>query len=176
MRTNEELQEIHNKLKRMLKNLINGKLKFEIALSMARRIIRTDYHTVDVKVFKEDSPEEILEDTIQIMVDPSATSKKVYYNIIDNIFAANRLKAVIKDDSKFTRTQKLYLLVEINYLHTYLGLSQVKISLYLEQKNIVGITDIDEQAFSKEINRYIKLANKIKTTTEHISPEEYTLS
>lgn len=173
MRTEEQLLEVHNKLKRMLEKLINNGLKFEVSLSMARRIIRADYHTIDVEVFEKESPRAILDDTVHIMVDPSSTPKNVYMKIIDNIFAASSLKTAIKDDSKFSKTQRLYLLVEINYLHTYLSLSQVQVSKYLEKHKIVGITYLDEFDNSKEINRYIKLAKAIKTTTDNISPEEY---
>jgi len=176
MRTQKQLLEIHNSLKTILKGLISKGYKFEVSLSMARRIIRTDYNTVDVKLFKETLPQTILDDIVHLMIDPSSTSKKVYYEVIDNIFAASRLKTAMKDDKNFTKVQRLCLLVEINYLHFYVNLSQIKICKYLEQHNIVGITDLDEIAYSKEINRYIQLAKKIKTTTDNILPEQYTVS
>lgn len=182
MKTNEELEQIHHQMKSHLMALINNTFKFEIRFAAARQIIRTDYHTVDMTTFQAILPFAIVEDTLHIMID-TATPKKVYYQIIDNIYAAKKLPVSLKESTKkrsanstrnqLTKEQKLLFLIEINYLHTYKNMSQVEIGRYIEQHHIAGIKKFEEYEESKDISRFIVIIKTIKRTTDKISPDEY---
>lgn len=183
MRTPEELQLIHDQMKLNLMNIIGQNLKFEVCLAASREIIRTNYHSVDMTTFQALLPFAIMEDTINIMIDPS-TPKKVYYQIIDNIYATKKLNISIKGSAKkrnaesnrgeaLTKEQQLLLLVEVNYLNTYKNMSQVQIGDYIESNRIVGIEKFYKYEQSKDINRFVKMIKMIKRTTDKISPSDY---
>jgi len=183
MRTTDELQQIHDQMKSNLINLIEHNLKFEVCLAAAREIIRTNYHSVDMATFQAVLPFAIMEDTLTIMVD-TATPKKVYYKIIDNIYAAKKLKTNIKGSAKkrnaesnrgeaLTKEQQLLLLVEVNYLHTYKNMSQVQIGDNIESNHVASIENFDKYDHSKDINRLIRMIKMIKQTTDKISPNEF---
>lgn len=182
MRTPKELQLIHDQMKLYLMNLMGQKLKFEVCLAAAREIIRTDYNSVDMTTFQAVLPFAIMEDIVTIMVD-TATPKKVYYEIIDNIYAAKNLKINIKGSAKkrkiesnrgeaLTKEQQLLLLIEVNYLYSYKNMSQVQIIAYIESNHIAGIETFHLDQ-SRDINRLVKMTKMIKRTTDKISPNEY---
>jgi len=182
MRTPEELQQIHDQMMVYLKNLIEQNLKFEVCLAATREIIRTDYHTVDMTKFQAILPFAIMEDTLSIMIDTS-TPKKVYYQIIDNIYAAKKLDITInggrkklKADSNrgesLTKEQQILLFVEINYLKTYKDMTQAQIADYIDTNHIAGIKKFHSDQ-SKDVSRFINLIKTIKQTTDKISPSNY---
>jgi len=173
MRTEEQLQKIHDEMQIMLFDTINSGLKFEVCVSMGKQIIRANYHTVDIEVFRSRLPRDAHEGIITLMVDPSSTSKKVYLQIIENIFRANNLKTVMKDSPNFKKEQKLILLIEINYLHHYCDKSQIQISEYLAEHNIAGAKDIDTNLFSKDAHRYIQMAMAIKNISDITSSDSF---
>lgn len=173
MRTEKELQQIHDQMQGLLLGLINDGLKFEICVSTARHIIRTDYHTINPDNISSAFQIPFKEETITLMIDPSSTPKKVYMEIIDNIYNASNLPKVIKDSPNLTKEQKLILLLEIHYLHHYKGMSQVQIGKYISEHKIAGLHDINEHTFSKEVHRFIIMSNAIKSTYNIISPNKY---
>lgn len=174
MRTEKELQQIHDQMQGLLLGLINDGFKFEICVSAARHIIRTDYHTTNPENISSAFQIPLKQETITLMIDPSSTPKKVYMEILDNIYKANHLKRFIKDSPTFTKEQKLILLIEINYLHHYKNMSQIQIGDYLIQHRISGIDDdFTSEEFSKEVHRFISLSNAIRNTINVISSQEY---
>ena len=114
MKTAEELQDIHNQMQKILHGVINDGLKFEVCASVVRQIIRLDYSELSLDKLPH-SFDYIEDEVVEIKVDPATTPKKVYIQIIDNIYNANNFKTSIKDSSNLTKEQKLVLLVEINY-------------------------------------------------------------
>lgn len=173
-RTQEDLQAIHDQLKQKLTNLINNDLKFEVCTAMARKIIRTDYHTIDLNEFTEHLPQSLLEHQISIMVDPMLGTKQTYKKIIDNIFAASAINNQIKSGKYRTRNEKLMLLIDINYIYSVLAeTSPDKILEHLESMFIVDV--IDKPLDRKEVRDNISLLKAIKRTNDNISFEQFTV-
>lgn len=174
MRTEKQLQKIHDEMQVMLLDTINSGLKFEVCVSMAKQIIRVDYHTVDMEEFRSRLPRNTDEGIIKLMVDPSSTPKNVYKTILDNIYAVNRLtNTILKNSPNLKKEKKLLLLVEINYLSHYLDKSQIQIGEYLSEHPMFGIVALDPFSFSKEAYRYIEKANAIRNTSDKIYPSQY---
>lgn len=162
--SNQELDKIHYTFKAIIIKVINNGCKFEQICYIARRIIRADYNSIGT------SMDDILNNTyewardcennqIKLTIDPTTTTKKTYIAIINNIYATNLLKTQLKDTGALTKEKKLLLLLDINYLHTYYKLSQVKIINAIDKE--YSLHD------SKEINRYIKMAREIKNSSDH---------
>lgn len=114
MKTDEELQDIHDHLRLILLQVINDGIKFEVCTSVARQIIRLNYHELTLEKLPQ-SFDHIENEIVEIKIDPATTPKKVYMEIIDNIYKASKLKTSIKDSPNFTKEQKLILLVDISY-------------------------------------------------------------
>lgn len=173
MRTPEELQQIHDQMQIILHRVINDGIKFEECASVARQIIRLNYHDLTLDNLPQ-SFFNIEHEVVQIKIDPSTTTKKVYMEIIDNIYKASKLKISIKDSPNFTKEQKLVLLIEINYLSRYKQMTQIQIGNHLLQYDIAGIENsFTAEEFSKEVYRFIDLSNAIRSTYNIISPSDY---
>ena len=159
---------LHNILRN---NLIDSfGLKFEICLAMARSIIRLDYRTYDLNRNTDEIFSNTHQDVITIAIDTS-TSKKVYQQILDNIYRASKLSAAIKGSTNFSKEEKLLILVDINFYSHYKQLSQQQIIQKLEE---LGTADIQYKPVdTNEINRLIKLAKAIRETSNIIAPSHY---
>lgn len=175
--TREQLDIIHNRFKAIIRKIIKDGCKFEEILYLTRRIIRSDYRRMDPSI--EDIVKctynwytDFEKEKISIVIDPAVTPKKTYYEIIDNIYAANHLKTQIKDTRTLTKDQRLFSLLDVNYLHTYHNLTQIQI---VEELRVLYPSHLIEDEFrhSKDINRYIKLAQTIKTTSDQITSNQY---
>lgn len=170
MRTSEELQQVHQQMKLAIIQLINNEIKFEFCNALARKIIRTDYHTVELDTFLKNIPYSLDHEVISIRIDPYSTPKKVYKQIVDKIYDAVSIEgSTLKDSSVFTKDERLMLLVEINYLSHYLGKSMVQIADILNEQYTEHTNPLD----SKEIYRYIHKIQDIRDVSFYISDEHY---
>jgi hypothetical protein len=170
VRTEEQLQQIHQQMKLSIIQLINSGIKFEFCNELARKIIRTNYHTVELDTFFKSIPNHLDHEVITIRIDPYSTPKKVYKQIIDKIYDAVQIEgSTLKDSSVFTKDERLLLLVDINYLSQYLNKSLVQIADILNEQ----FTEYTNPLNSKEIYRYIHKIQDIRDVSFYISPEHY---
>ena len=166
MRTEAELYAVHNALVEHL----GTSCKFEERLAMARKIIRLDYHTLDLHQTIENLFSTINEDIVTIKVDTS-TPQKVYQEVLANIYRASKLKQHIKAYKKFSKEEVLLLLLHIHFFHHYFQLSQQQIITKLEEANEIDI--FDKPLDTTSVNRLLKIAKAIKATTNTISKQDY---
>ena len=167
----EQLSSMHNRLIGILQN--NFGSKFEYVLATARAIIRADYNTLNINDIECNLGHIIVNDIIRITIDPSATSKKIYYQVINNIFAANKLQSAIKSTRLISKEDKLLALVHINYIiqHIPYESSEARINKYLAL-----LFEVQREGFfsnSKEINRCKTIIKAIQKTTDKVTPEDY---
>lgn len=167
-RTREELYALHNILRKKLIDTFG--LKFEICLAKARKIIRTDYHTLDLSQYADDVFVDIDKDMITLKIDTS-TPQKVYKEMLANIYKVSKLKSTIKDTERFTKEQRLLFLIDIYFYKHYLKLSQNKIKEKLEDSE--EIVSVFNPIDTKDIHTYISMADAIRETSNYISPEQY---
>lgn len=168
MRIEQELYAIHNALKEHL----STSEKFEEWLAIARKIIRMDYHTLNLKQEVQNIFSTINEDIVTIKIDTS-TPQEVYKEVLANIYRASKLKTPIKGFRNFSKEKHLLLILDVHFLNHYFSLSQQKIISKLEEFYIVDVHDAPID--TNEVNRLLKISRAIRATTNIISSKDYSI-
>lgn len=163
MRKDKELFAIHNTLREHI-----GKYdKFEERLAVVKNMIRFDYHTLELKQSVNQLFSRI-NDGIKIIKIDTTTPEKVYHDVIKKIYETSNLKTFIKDTRKFTKEERLLLLVDIYFLNSYFNYTQENII-----DKLVDFNDIldrqNKNLSTKELRIYLKLVKDIKADSNNIT-------
>ena len=133
--TLEEIDTIHNNFKEVIIRLINEGSKFEEVLYLARRFIRVNYYNCSTNMGTTwnmiyNWAKEYEKEKITIVIDPLGVAKKEYSKILNEIYSLKSLSTLLSERgerSNIKKEDKLLLFLDINHLHTYHELSQIKI-------------------------------------------------